>query len=111
MNVTTPLSKAREREAPPMTKLPTLSSYLYAMQSLLAFILRIPSVDSSTPLRTTFLLRLVPVILILKGNLEINLSVRLGTAANMGRLDDPRNRRNIIYSSSTLQSQAVVIAM
>ncbi|KAI6095249.1 hypothetical protein EV401DRAFT_2047776 [Pisolithus croceorrhizus] len=72
------------------------------MQNLLAFILRIPSVDSSTPLRTTFLLRLVPVILILKGNLEINLSVRLGTAANMGRLDDPRNRRNIIYSRSVV---------
>ncbi|KAI6141524.1 hypothetical protein EDD17DRAFT_1665801 [Pisolithus thermaeus] len=104
MNVTTPLSKAQERKVvqyvedafmditsaykkrsePSMTKLPTLSSYLYAMQSLLAFILRIPSVDSSTPLRTTFLFRFVPVILILKGNFEINLSVRFGTVANMG---------------------------
>ncbi|KAI6098017.1 hypothetical protein EDD16DRAFT_1665271, partial [Pisolithus croceorrhizus] len=53
---------------------------------------------------------LVPVILILKGNLEINLSVRFGTAANMGRLDDPRNTRNIIYSILALQMQAVVIA-
>ncbi|KAI5987439.1 hypothetical protein EDD15DRAFT_2552689 [Pisolithus albus] len=78
MNVTTPLSKAQERKAvqyvedtfmditsaykkrsePSMTKLPTLSSYLHAMQDLLAFILRIPPVDPSTPLRTTFLLRL-----------------------------------------------------
>ncbi|KAI6123143.1 hypothetical protein EDD16DRAFT_1567177 [Pisolithus croceorrhizus] len=78
MNVITPLSRAQERKAvqyvedafmditsaykkrsePSMTKLPTLSSYLYAMQSLLAFILRIPPVDPSTPLRTTFLLRL-----------------------------------------------------
>ncbi|KAI6037074.1 hypothetical protein BKA83DRAFT_194621, partial [Pisolithus microcarpus] len=41
-----------------MTKLPTLSSYLHAMQDLLAFILRIPPLDPSTPLRTTFLLRL-----------------------------------------------------
>ncbi|KAI6098025.1 hypothetical protein EDD16DRAFT_1665533 [Pisolithus croceorrhizus] len=87
-----------------MTKLPTLSSYLYAMQSLLAFILRIPPVDSSTPLHTTFLLRLVPVILILKGNLEMHLSARLGKAANMGHLDDPRNRRNIICVSMALGS-------
>ncbi|KAI6137460.1 hypothetical protein EDD17DRAFT_1679313 [Pisolithus thermaeus] len=60
MNVSTPLSKAQEckvvqyvedtfmditsaykkRSEPSMTKLPTLSSCLYAMQSLLAFILR-----------------------------------------------------------------------
>ncbi|KAI6102261.1 hypothetical protein F5141DRAFT_1135718 [Pisolithus sp. B1] len=41
-----------------MTKLPTLSSYLHTMQNLLAFILRIPPVDPSTPLRATFLHRL-----------------------------------------------------
>lgn len=78
MNVTIPLSKTQERKAvqyvedtflditssfkkrsePSMTRLPTLSSYLNAMQTLLAFILRIPPVDPSTPLRTTFLLRL-----------------------------------------------------
>ncbi|KAI6141532.1 hypothetical protein EDD17DRAFT_1666052 [Pisolithus thermaeus] len=103
-------SAYEKRSEPSMTKLPTPSSYLYTMQSLLAFILRIPSVDSSTPLRTAFLFRLVPVILILKGSLEINLSVRLGTTANMGRLDDPRNRCNIIYSNLALQIQDVVMA-
>jgi len=41
-----------------MTRLPTLSSYLDAMQHLLAFILRIPPIDPSTGLRTAFLLRL-----------------------------------------------------
>ena len=41
-----------------MTRLPTLSSYLDAMYNLLGFILRIPPVDPSTSLRTTFLLRL-----------------------------------------------------
>ncbi|KAL4065163.1 hypothetical protein J3A83DRAFT_4264834 [Scleroderma citrinum] len=41
-----------------MTRLPTLTSYLDAMHNLLAFILRIPPVDPSTALRTTFLLRL-----------------------------------------------------
>ncbi|KAG6330034.1 hypothetical protein ID866_9054 [Astraeus odoratus] len=41
-----------------MSRLPTLTSYLDAMHKLLAFILQIPPVDPSTPLRTTFLLRL-----------------------------------------------------
>ncbi|KAF9239146.1 hypothetical protein BU15DRAFT_47046 [Melanogaster broomeanus] len=43
---------------PSLTKLPTLTTYLEAMQHLLAFLLRIPPVDPSTPLRTTFMLRL-----------------------------------------------------
>ncbi|KAI6124041.1 hypothetical protein EDD16DRAFT_1691359 [Pisolithus croceorrhizus] len=70
MNVTTPLSKAQERKAVQYVedtfmditsaykKRCLLSSYLHAMQNLLAFILRIPPVDPLTPLRTTFLLRL-----------------------------------------------------
>ncbi|KAG1819778.1 uncharacterized protein BJ212DRAFT_1267888 [Suillus subaureus] len=41
-----------------MTKLPTLTAYLNAMQKLLAFILQIPPIDPSTYLRTVFLLRL-----------------------------------------------------
>ncbi|KIK18267.1 hypothetical protein PISMIDRAFT_632279 [Pisolithus microcarpus 441] len=76
MNVTTPLSKAQEHKAvqhvedtfmditsaykkhsePSMMKLPMLSSYLHAMQDLLAFILQIPPIDPLTPLCTTFLL-------------------------------------------------------
>ncbi|KAI6107028.1 solute carrier family 41 member 1 [Pisolithus croceorrhizus] len=57
------------------------------------------------------LIMIVPVILNLKGNLEMNLSARLGTAANMGSLDDPRNRRNIIYGNlALLQIQAAVVA-
>ncbi|KAF8835778.1 Nucleotidylyl transferase [Paxillus ammoniavirescens] len=43
---------------PSLTKLPTLSTYLEAMQHLLAFVLQIPPIDPSGPLRTTFLLRL-----------------------------------------------------
>jgi hypothetical protein len=43
---------------PSMTKLPTLTTYLDAMQKLLAFILQIPPIDPSTYLRTAFLLRL-----------------------------------------------------
>ncbi|KIJ63354.1 hypothetical protein HYDPIDRAFT_92540 [Hydnomerulius pinastri MD-312] len=51
-------SSYKKRTEPSMTRLPTLSTYLSAMQRLLAFILQIPPVDPSTPLRTTFLLRL-----------------------------------------------------
>lgn len=43
---------------PSLSKLPTLSAYLDAMQHLLAFILQIPPIDPSTSLRTAFLLRL-----------------------------------------------------
>ncbi|KAJ7891343.1 Mg transporter [Mycena olivaceomarginata] len=35
------------------------------------------------------LIMIIPVVLNLKGNLEMNLSARLGTAANVGELDDP----------------------
>ncbi|KAI6143916.1 Mg transporter [Pisolithus tinctorius] len=57
------------------------------------------------------LIMIVPVILNLKGNLEMNLSARLGTVANMGSLDDPRTRRNTIYGNlALLQVQATVVA-
>ena len=49
---------ASSSSEPSLTKLPTLSSYLDAMQQLLAFILRIPPIDPSTSLRIAFLLRL-----------------------------------------------------
>lgn len=57
------------------------------------------------------LIMIIPVILNLKGNLEMNLSARLGTAANMGDLDDPNARRKIIYGNlALLQVQATVVA-
>ncbi|KIJ63361.1 hypothetical protein HYDPIDRAFT_113350 [Hydnomerulius pinastri MD-312] len=57
------------------------------------------------------LIMIVPVVLNLKGNLEMNLSARLGTAANMGELDDPRARRKIVYGNlALLQVQATVVA-
>ncbi|KAI6111217.1 hypothetical protein F5141DRAFT_772692 [Pisolithus sp. B1] len=57
------------------------------------------------------LIMIGPVILNLKGNLEMNLSARLGTAVNMGSLDDPRNRRNIICGNLALHRiQAAVVA-
>ncbi|KAF9228845.1 hypothetical protein BS17DRAFT_213133 [Gyrodon lividus] len=51
-------SSFKKRSEPSLTKLPTLTTYLEAMQHLLAFVLQIPPVDPSTPLRTAFLLRL-----------------------------------------------------
>jgi len=57
------------------------------------------------------LIMIVPVIMNLKGNLEMNLSARLGTTANMGELDDPKRRRKIILGNlALLQVQATVVA-
>jgi solute carrier family 41 len=57
------------------------------------------------------LIVIVPVIMNLKGNLEMNLSARLSTAANMGELDDPKRRRKIILGNlALLQVQATVVA-
>ena len=40
-------------------------------------------------IRVDELIMIIPVVLNLKGNLEMNLSARLGTAANLGHLDKP----------------------
>lgn len=54
---------------------------------------------------------IIPVILNLKGNLEMNLSARLGTAANMGDLDHPSKRHSIILGNlSLLQVQATIVS-
>lgn len=57
------------------------------------------------------LIMIIPVVLNLKGNLEMNLSARLGTAANMGGLDKPSTRRSLILGNlSLLQVQATVVS-
>ena len=57
------------------------------------------------------LIIIIPVILNLKGNLEMNLSARLGTAANIGELDDPKTLRRIALGNlSLLQVQATVVS-
>jgi solute carrier family 41 len=57
------------------------------------------------------LVMIIPVILNLKGNLEMNLSARLGTAANVGELDDPEARDTIIFGNlSLLQVQATGVS-
>ncbi|EMD34326.1 hypothetical protein CERSUDRAFT_55373 [Gelatoporia subvermispora B] len=57
------------------------------------------------------LIMIIPVVLNLKGNLEMNLSARLGTAANIGQLDKPSTRREIILGNLTLlQVQATVVS-
>ncbi|KAF9464530.1 solute carrier family 41 member 1 [Collybia nuda] len=57
------------------------------------------------------LIMIIPVVLNLKGNLEMNLSARLGTAANVGELDDPVTRRSMIIGNlSLLQVQATVVS-
>ncbi|KAH9992844.1 hypothetical protein BJV77DRAFT_1001392 [Russula vinacea] len=57
------------------------------------------------------LIAIVPVILNLKGNIEMNLSARLGTASNMGDLDIPSVRNALIVGNlALLQVQAVVVS-
>jgi solute carrier family 41 len=57
------------------------------------------------------LIMIVPVVLNLKGNLEMNLSARMGTAANMGELDDRSAQRKLVGGNlALLQVQATVVA-
>lgn len=57
------------------------------------------------------LIMIIPVVLNLNGNLEMNLSARLGTAANVGELDDPAVRRSMIMGSlALLQLQTVSVS-
>ncbi|KAI0345011.1 hypothetical protein BDW22DRAFT_1325659 [Trametopsis cervina] len=61
--------------------------------------------------RVDELIMIIPVVLNLKGNLEMNLSARLSTAANMGELDRPKARRQIVLGNLTLlQVQATVVS-
>ena len=48
------------------------------------------------------LIMIIPVVLNLNGNLEMNLSARLATAANVGEFDDPIVRRSMIIGSLAL---------
>jgi solute carrier family 41 len=58
------------------------------------------------------LIIIIPVILNLKGNLEMNLSARLGTAANVGEFDNPSTRNKIIFGNlALLQLQAAVVSL
>ena len=57
------------------------------------------------------LIIIIPVVQNLKGNLEMNLSARLATAANVGELDDPAVRRSMILGNlSLLQVQSTVVS-
>ncbi|KAG6895576.1 hypothetical protein C0993_009420 [Termitomyces sp. T159_Od127] len=57
------------------------------------------------------LIMIIPVLLNLKGNLEMNLSARLCTAANIGQLDDPAIRRAMVTGNlALLQVQAAVVS-
>ncbi|ORX91062.1 MgtE-domain-containing protein, partial [Basidiobolus meristosporus CBS 931.73] len=61
-------------------------------------------------MRISKLFILVPILLNLKGNLEMNLATRLSTSANLGDLDVPRNRRDILLGNlAVLQMQAISI--
>ena len=57
------------------------------------------------------LIMIIPVVLNLNGNLEMNLSARLATAANIGEFDDPMVRRSMIIGNlALLQFQTVAVS-
>ncbi|KAK2460686.1 hypothetical protein APHAL10511_007156 [Amanita phalloides] len=57
------------------------------------------------------LILIIPVILNLNGNIEMNLSARLGTAANVGELDNPTFRRSMIAGNmALLQVQTIGVS-
>lgn len=57
------------------------------------------------------LIIIVPTVLNLNGNLEMNLSSRLGTGSNVGELDDPVIRRSILIGSlALLQVQTISVS-
>jgi solute carrier family 41 len=54
---------------------------------------------------------LLPILLNLKGNLEMNLSLRMSTSANIGELDIRRTRQTLIVGNMTLlQVQALIVS-
>lgn len=56
------------------------------------------------------LIILVPVLLNLKGNLEMNMATRVSTAANLGELDHPSSRWEIIFGNlQIMQVQSVIV--
>ncbi|KAI0317479.1 hypothetical protein OF83DRAFT_1171950 [Amylostereum chailletii] len=66
---------------------------------------------SNAMLDVNELIMIIPVMLNLKGNLEMNLSARLGTAANMGDLDAPSTRTAIVLGNlALLQVQAALVS-
>ncbi|KAH9810948.1 hypothetical protein DFH28DRAFT_1033125 [Melampsora americana] len=53
---------------------------------------------------------LLPILMNLKGNLEMNLTARLSTNANIGDLDHPISRRQLVWGNLTLlQVQALIV--
>jgi solute carrier family 41 len=52
--------------------------------------------------KVTELFILVPVLLNLKGNLEMNLAARFSTSANMGDLDIPETRNSLVWGNLAL---------
>ncbi|GAA5903896.1 SLC41A family transporter [Sporobolomyces salmoneus] len=55
---------------------------------------------------------LVPILLNLKGNLEMNLAARFSTSANIGELDLRRTRRSLILGNlALLQVQALIVSL
>ncbi|WFD31038.1 hypothetical protein MSPP1_002067 [Malassezia sp. CBS 17886] len=93
----------------------TLEALPVMVLSLLGFLLSGYELDNMarwTPfVKVDKLLILVPIIMNLKGNLEVNLSLRMSTAANIGELDNRRTRRALVTGNlALLQVQGLLVS-
>ncbi|KAN0066026.1 hypothetical protein ACQY0O_000118 [Thecaphora frezii] len=89
--------------------LPTLVLSLFSLVfsgELLVHLARWPAF-----LKVDKLFILIPILLNMKGNLEMNLSLRMSTSANIGELDIRRTRETLIKGNlALLQVQALIVS-
>lgn len=90
----------------------TLPVMLCALAGLLLSGMELDNMTTwKTFVKVDKLLILVPIMLNLKGNLEMNLSLRMATAANIGEIDNYRTRKLIVTGNMwLLQVQALIVA-
>ncbi|KAI9595014.1 hypothetical protein BDF19DRAFT_443163 [Syncephalis fuscata] len=99
-------------DSPLVVALQTLPSLLVAVVGLIMAGWLLDVVQHWTVFtHITQLFIMVPVLLGLKGNLEMNLASRMSTAANLGDLDVPKSQRLLVWGNlALLQLQALSVS-
>ncbi|KAG0146989.1 hypothetical protein CROQUDRAFT_656634 [Cronartium quercuum f. sp. fusiforme G11] len=115
-------SVSRHRHSSVSTAIEEFSSLKFAAQALPCLLLSVIGGTLTGELlemahtwpafvRVPELYILLPILMNLKGNLEMNLTARLSTSANVGDLDQPSSRRQLVWGNLTLlQVQALIVS-